>query len=126
VYPRAGSPLENAGNGPLAPSTDFDGCVRRGPVSEVGAYERTDAGARIWAVAEGKKPPANCGERPPDGGGGGAGADSTPPGDGGCCEASGGAATSSGLCAALVLIVVRPRRRARPSVCAGADRTGAR
>lgn len=126
VYPRAGSPLENAGDGRLAPATDFDGCTRRGPVSEIGAYERTDAGARIWAIVEGKKPPANCGEKPPDGGGGGAGGDSTPPGDGGCCEAGGGAATSSGLVAALVLLVVRPRRRARPSVCAGAHRPFAR
>ncbi len=126
VYPRAGSPLENGGDGPLAPGTDFDGCGRRGPVSEVGAYERTELAARVWAVTESFKPPANCGDRPPDGGGGSGGGDSTPPGGGGCCEAGSTRAPTSVLLAALVLLVVRPRRRARgPSVCAGAHRRSA-
>lgn len=101
VYPRAGSPLDNAGNGSLAPSLDFDGCPRRGALSEVGAYERTDLDARVWAVAEAFKPPANCGE-PPGGGSGSGGGDTTePPGDGGCCGAGGGSAAASGLLAGL-------------------------
>jgi Right handed beta helix region len=108
VYPRVGSPLENGGNGTLAPASDFDGCVRRGPLSEVGAYELTTAGMRIWPAAEGIKPPANCGGEPPGGDGPGGG-DSTPPGDGGCCETSGGSAPSRGLCAALVLLVLGRR-----------------
>jgi hypothetical protein len=114
VYPRAGSPLENTGNGGIAPSTDFDGCARRGALSEIGAYERTDAGMRVWAVAESFKPSPNCGGQPPDGGGGGGGGggDSTPPGEGGCCEAGGGSAPSTGACAALVLLAIRRRRRA--------------
>jgi hypothetical protein len=110
VYPRAGSPLENGGGGALAPRTDFDGCARTGSRSEVGAYERGEAGMRIWAVAEAFKPVANCGETPADGGSGG---DRTPPGEGGCCETGGGgSAPSSGVLAALVLLVTR-RRRAR-------------
>jgi hypothetical protein len=112
VYPRAGSPLENGGNGSFAPGSDFDGCVRRGSLSEVGAYERTTANMRIWAVAEGFKPSANCGGEAPDGDGP-SGGDNTPPGDGGCCETGGGSAPSSGLCAALVLLAVCRRRRPR-------------
>ncbi|HWO21258.1 MAG TPA: right-handed parallel beta-helix repeat-containing protein [Kofleriaceae bacterium] len=112
VYPRAGSPLENGGNGALAPSSDFDGCVRRGTMSEVGAYELTTAAMRIWPVTEAIKPPANCGGEPPEGDGPGGG-DSTPPGDGGCCQTGGGSAPSRGLCAALVLLALRRRRRRR-------------
>jgi hypothetical protein len=111
VYPRAGSPLENMGNGSLAPSTDFDGCSRRGAISEVGAYERTEVGMRSWVIAESFKPSATCGEVMPDGDGGMPG-DSTPPGDGGCCETGGGGAPASGLGAALVLLAMRRRRRA--------------
>ena len=110
VYPRAGSPLEDAGGGALAPRTDFDGCARLGTRSEVGAYERGAAGMRVWAVAEAFKPTANCGETPPDGGPG-AGGDGTPPGEGGgCCETGGGGAASSGALAALVLLASRRRR----------------
>jgi hypothetical protein len=116
VYPRAGSPLENTGKGALAPGTDFDGCSRRGSLSEIGAYERTDLGARIWAVAEGIKPAATCGEAAPDGGGGNpGGGDVTPPGDGGCCEAGGRGGLSRGVCAALALLALRRRRRASSS-----------
>jgi hypothetical protein len=110
VYPRAGSPLENAGDGSVAPGSDFDGCARRGPVSEVGAYERTEAAMRVWAVTETFKPAANCGEQPVDRSSPDAG-DSTPPGEGGCCAAGGARGPSSGLCAALALLAIRRRRR---------------
>jgi hypothetical protein len=110
VYPRAGSPLENSGNGSFAPGLDFDGCARRGPVSEVGAYERTPTAARVWAAAEAFKPVANCGEQPPDRSSPGDG-DSTPPGEGGCCSTGGASAPPRALCAALVLLAIRRRRR---------------
>ncbi len=122
VYPREGSPLEDAGNGSIAPSTDFDGCPRRGTLSEVGAYERSASGMRAWTVVESFKPPANCGELAPDGGGGGGGADNTPPGEGGCCETGGGSAPASGLCAALTWLALRGRRRRRLPPPAPRDR----
>jgi hypothetical protein len=111
VYPREGSPLENAGNGSIAPNSDFDGCARRGSRSEVGAYERTSIGMRVWPADEGFKPVASCDVAAPDGGGGGDGGN-MPPGDGGCCETGGGSAISSSVPAALVLLAIRRRRRA--------------
>lgn len=107
VFPRAGLPLEDAGSAPDAPRTDFDGCARNVP-ADVGAYERSGAGERQWAVAEGFKPVANCGAvGAPDAGVGG---DMTPPGDGGCCGASGGGGGAA-LAALSLLGLLRRRRR---------------
>lgn len=116
VYPRAGSPLENGGKGAYAPSTDFDGCARRGSLSEIGAYERTDSGMRVWAVAEAFKPIASCSAPTPDGPGGDpSGGDVTDPGGGGgCCQAGDGrSATTRSAGAALVLLLLLRRRRRR-------------
>lgn len=114
VYPRAGSPLENGGKATYAPSTDFDGCARRGAASEIGAYERTDSGMRVWAVAEAFKPFANCGEAAPgDPDGSPSGGDVTPPSDdGGCCQAGSGRAAAARIsCALIVLAALRRRKR---------------
>jgi len=115
VYPRAGSPLENSGKALYAPSTDFDGCARRGSLSEVGAYERTDTGMRVWAVAESFKPLANCGEVAMDGDGAPTGGDVTKPDEGGgCCQAGGGRAAAGRIaCAAVVIAAMAIRRRRR-------------
>ena len=115
VYPRAGSPLEDGGKATYAPGTDFDGCPRRGSLTEIGAYERTDSAMRVWAVAESFKPFANCGEAAPDGAGEPSGGDDTPTAEGGgCCQAGGGrAAAGRGACAVAVLVLLGRRRRRR-------------
>lgn len=109
VFPNAASPLENGGNAPAAPRTDFDGCVRNVP-ADVGAYERSGAGARQWIIAESFKPIANCGEAPAADAG--IGGDMTPPSDGGCCGTSGGASSIALAALALFGLVRRSPRRA--------------